>query len=587
MKKLFILSLLLAVGLVSCGKKDGAPGSSNGLSTKNSAVWAIPADITNIIPPLAHDAGAQYAYPLIWEPLNNVNPRTQELIPWIASLPEISPDHLTYTYTINPKSTFNDGKPVTGEDVMFSFKCIMNPKQVETTQTRANVSSVDSITFVNGDKMKVAFHLKTPYFQMDRVLGGGYVSILPKHIFDPNNLTDKMSWKEIKSDNPTNPVFAQEAAELTDPAKTRDPKMMVGTGPYIYGEWKTNDHISFKKNPNYWAKDMPWGEIYIDEITFKTISDNNAMVTALKAKDIDFIDLVPSPLFVQLDSAKQPFIKKDTVYYNSRTYVEWNNERPLFKSKKVRWALSHLIDRDRIVKDILKGLARPNNGVINFTQPHYANLPPIEFSPDKAKALLAEEGWTDSDGDGVLDKVINGKKTPFQFTFSIPSASDVAKQMALVIAEQMRKVGIKAEVSTAEWSVWVNNNRLHNYDAAIANIGGNAVEDDPYEMWHSSQAKNKGQNVTGFMNPEVDAILTQNRTEFDFNRRDSLMKRFQQIMYDEMPITPLYSAPVRLARLDRYDNVEFFRQRPCISVATWVVKGSGVKAKPGAPSTMH
>ncbi|MEP7233840.1 MAG: ABC transporter substrate-binding protein [Ignavibacteriota bacterium] len=588
MNKIFsalAFSLLITLTLASCGKKESGPGQY-GLSTKNNVVWWIAADITNIIPPLAHDAGAQYAGPLVWEPLNGSNSRTQEMIPLLASLPEISADHLTYTYTINPKAKFSDGVPFTGEDVVFSFKCVMNPKQLETTQTRSSLNSVDSISFVGGDKMKVAFHLNEPYFQMNIVLGGGYVSMLPKHIFDPKNMTDQMSWKDIKSANPKNPVFQQEADDFKDPSKIRKTEMMIGTGAYLYKEWMTNDHISFKKNPNYWGKDVAWQEAYPDEIVFKTITDNNSAVTALKAKDIDIMDIVPAAAFVLLDPAKQPFIKKDTVYYNSRVYVEWNGERPLFKDKNVRWALSHLIDRDILVKEVMKGLARPINGPINFTQPHYdETLPPITFDPALAKKMLADNGWADSDGDGILDKVIGGKRTPFHFSFDIYSGSDVVKQTALVIAEEMRKAGIKVDVSTSEWSVWINNSRSHNYDASIANILGNASEDDPYGLWHSSQAMNKGQNVYSFINAEADKILEQNKTEFDFNKRDSLMKRFQRIVYDEMPITPLWSAPLRVARIDRFDNVEFFKQRPGFNVQYWIVRGSGVKPVPGAMST--
>jgi len=586
---LFTVIILIGATLAACGKKSDSPQNKYGLSTKNNVVYWIAADITNIIPPLSHDASAQYAYPLVWEPLNSTDSRHQLLIPGLASLPEISPDHLTYTYTINPKAKFSDGVPFTGEDVVFSFKCVMNPRQIETTQTRSVVTAVDSIEYVGGDKMKVAFHLNKPYFQMDLVLGGGYVSMLPKHIFDPKNLTDQMSWKEMKNDNPKSPVFQQEADDFKDPSKIRDPKMMIGTGTYTYGEWVTNDHISFKKNPNYWGKDaIEWNEAYPDQITFKTITDNNSAVTALKAKDIDLMDIVPAALYVQLDSTKQPYIRKDTVYYNSRVFIQWNAERPLFRDKKIRWALSHLVDRDILVKEVMKGLARPINGPINFTQPHYdASLKPITFDPDLAKKMLAEEGWTDSDGDGILDKVIDGKKTPFKFTFNIYAGSDVVKQAALVIAEQMRKVGIQAEVVSTEWSVWINNGRSHNYDASIANLLGNASEDDPYEIWHSSQAKNKGQNVWSFINAEADKIMEENRVEFDINKRDALMKRFQQIVYDEMPVTPLWSAPLRIALIDRFDNIEYFKQRPGFDVRFWIVRGSGIKPKAGAASTVQ
>src|SRR5262249_7536121 len=158
-----------------------------------------------------------------------------------------------------------------------------------------------------------------------------------------------------------------------------------------------------------------------------------------------------------------------------------------------------------------------------FTQPHYdASLPPIEYNPEKGKAMLAEDGWKTGE-DGVLYKVIDGEKTPLSFTIATYSGSEQQKQMALVISEQLRKAGIQVNITSKEWSVWINECREHNYDAAVATLLGNASEDDPYELWHSSQAKGKGQNVYSFINPEADSILEVNRVEFDVNKRDILI----------------------------------------------------------------
>src|SRR5215213_1228905 len=123
MKKILSLfSLLLLIGVAGCGGKDQAQsGNEYGLSTKNQVVWWQLADATNIIPGLNHDVTAQYVAAFIWEPLNGTNGRTNELVAGMASLPEISADHLTYTYVINPAAHFSDGKPITGDDVVFSF----------------------------------------------------------------------------------------------------------------------------------------------------------------------------------------------------------------------------------------------------------------------------------------------------------------------------------------------------------------------------------------------------------------------------------------------------------------------------------
>ena len=150
-KKHFIYLSLIALGFIGCGGKEGGSPNNHGLSTKNNVVWWQLADATNIIPGLNHDATASYVAAIIWEPLNGADARTNELVPLLASLPEISEDHLTYTYTINPKAKFSDGKPLTGEDVVFSFKTTMNPAQVETSSLKNYLNSVDSISFVGGD----------------------------------------------------------------------------------------------------------------------------------------------------------------------------------------------------------------------------------------------------------------------------------------------------------------------------------------------------------------------------------------------------------------------------------------------------
>jgi peptide/nickel transport system substrate-binding protein len=576
---------LLAVFIVSCGKKEGEAGGSYGLSTKNNVVYWILSEITKLIPNLTHDAQASYAYQYIWEPLNYVNPRTQQLIPWIASLPELSEDHKVYTYTINPKVTFSDGVPLTGEDVIFTFKATMNPLIPDLTSIRNYLNAIDSVGFVGGDKYKVAFYLNKAYFMMDNVLGGGYVPIIPKHIFDKNGINDKISWKELKSEAAT-AAIKEFAAFFPSADIARDFKYQIGTGPYLLKEWITNDRLTLKKNPNYWAKGMDWANAYPDEITFKTINDQNAAVTALKGKEIDFMELVNPPN--NWFAINQPFIKKDTAYYNVYSYLAWNSERPLFRDKKVRFALSKLVDRDAIIKNIFRGYAKKIESPIIFTQPnYYPGLKPIDYDINGAKQLLTEAGWTDSDGDGILDKVVNGKKVPFAFTFLTNSGNEVRKQVLLITAEQLRKVGIKAEVQSLEFSVFLENLHTHNFDACYSSLSGNASEDDPYQTWHSSQAKNKGSNWYSFKNAEADQVMENIRIEFDREKRNALNKRLVEIIYDEQPVTFLWSQPQMMARIDRFDNVEIIRQRPCVEPKYWIVRGSGTKADPNAVSTVR
>lgn len=588
MKKIVVLATLVAVGFISgCSKKEGAD-TDYGLSKKNNIVWWQLSDIQRLNPYTSTDANGSYVQQEIWEALNYQNPRTLELMPGLASLPEISEDHLTYTYTMNPAAHWSDGKPLTGEDVIFSFKAVLNPKVINSQQLRNYFITLDSAYYPAGDKSKVAFHLSKPFYSADQVLGGGYVLILPKHILDPKNLTDKCTWEDLHNQNTKNTAVAEFAEWFERPEIGRDPEFQIGSGPYVYKEWVTFSHITLKRDPNYWAKDMVWHESYPEELVYKTINDQNAALVALKGKELDLIDVMKPDQFVnQMDTAKQPFLAKKILFYNAYMFIGWNNLNPLFSDKRVRKALTMLVDRDKILHSIMKDLTAKNDGPIMFTQPNYdSTIHQLGYNPEEAKKLLKEAGWEDTDGDGVLDKIINGKRTPFKFTFQANAGNEVRKQVFLVVSEELRKAGIDAAVTTFEWSVFLENTHNHNYDAAFGTWSGNATEDDIYQLWHSTQSKNKGSNWVSFHNDELDKLLTDTRTEFDKAKRYAMARRMQEIFQEESPVTFLYAYPNYMGYLKRFENTEFFRQRPCFDLRYWTVKGTGIKPRAGAPSTI-
>jgi len=578
----FLLALLAVVLTQSgCGKKDSGPGGS--ASTKNVVVYHILSDIERLNPMTSSDANASYVEQEIWEPLNSQNPRTLETIPCLASLPEVSSDHLIYTYTLDPTAKWSDGQPVTGDDVLFSYKTVKNPKIINGAPLRGYFETLDSAYFPGGDKSKVAFKLSKPYFKAEDVIGGGYVKILPKHIFDPTNLNDKISWQDLKNPNSSNPAIQEFATWFEKPEIARDPKYRIGSGPYKFLQWVTNDRVVIEKNKNYWAMNKPWFDAYPDQIIFKTINDMNSAFTALKRNDLDVLPQLTATQYTQLDPQTSKNLVKDTIYYNYCSFVAWNNSKPMFADKKVRRALTQLIDRDIIVDKVLHNLAKKIEGPIVFTQPNAdPNAKQVSFNPDEAKKLLAEAGWTDNDGDGILDKTINGKKTPFKFFALVPSGNETGKQILLVISEQLRKVGIDMQITSQEWAVYLENTKTHNFDAAIGAWVGNASEDDIYQLWHSSQSKNKGSNYYVFKSAEADKIMEDYRTEFDKAKRYEMAHRLNQIILDEQPVSFLFSTPLRIGRVDRFDNVEFSRQRPCFDPRFWIVRGSDQKLLPTA-----
>ncbi len=588
-RRLFVLFFVAPAIIVGCGggsKKDS-----------NRIVEHILSDLEGLNPMNTTGANETYVEEQIFERLIHIDPTTMKYsIPWLAdSLPIESEDHLQFDFRIRKGVKFADGKEMTGADVIFSLKALKNPMNIQSAQKRVYVDNIHSAELIDGDPYRVRFKLWKTYFLVKQAAFGDALYIIPKHIFDPQNITDKFSWDDIGAivektkgeiDSATlsrtkaNPAMKEFADWFTKPELTRDPKYIMGTGPYKLKQWITNDRIELERNTNYKnVYGSQYGDANPDILIYKSISDWNAAVTALKAKDLDFIGFLQPPFYVKIDTVQMHHLAKATFPLSAYSLIGWNLERPFFSDVKVRWALAHLIDRKTIIDKLLFGLARQTQSSVFFTKAEYnPNLPLISYNPDTAKLLLKEAGWIDHDGDGILDKMINGKLVPFTFTF-ITNVNETRKQILLIVAEAMRKIGIKAEVQTIEWSVFLDRMRDHNFDARYGSWQSDPFESDSYQTYHSSQATNRGSNYDSWKSPKADRLLEAIRSELDETKRIELQKEFQQVLYDEQPEAIMWVPENPTVWVNRFDNVAFNSYRPGYNQAWWKIRGAsgGIK----------
>jgi peptide/nickel transport system substrate-binding protein len=587
MVRILLPVVLVAVLLAGCPKHRADVADGAGTPTPGDWVveWEL-SDEDNLNPLLTQSANAQYIDAQIYEALLTTDIETLEEIPWIAdTLPTLSDDHLHYTFHIRKGVTFSDGHPVTGEDFIFAFKAIKNPLMLGNAQLRNYFKSVHDAELVNGDIYTLRFNLTEPYFQ-GNVWVGENVSAMPKHIWDPQGLTDRISWSDLNDIKQAkkNPAVREFAAWFEDPTKFRDPKYNVGSGPYVFKEWITNEHITLERNRSYWNSAHKYGTAYPDKLVYKVITDMNAAVTALKNEEVDFLPTIQRSLFVrQIDTANQNrnLAKVDYLTPNYY-YLGWNQLRPIFKNRDTRWALSYLVDRKTISEKVYYGYTENIQSSVFVKRPEYnRDLPEIGYDPVKADSLLAAAGWKDSDGDGILDNVIDGKKTPFAFTMLIWGNPSV-KQLSLILSEEYRKHGIKMEIQEIEWSVYLSSTRSHNFDATPGNLQINPSEGDMYQAWHSSQATENGSNNISFMNHEVDSLIESIRREFDVSKRKEMFLRIQKIIYDEQPMTFLFSLRFTGAYNKRFHGVKFYAPRPGYNLAFWWSPAGRHKYGPGA-----
>lgn len=451
----------------------------------------------------------------VYESLLERDNRTLDLVPLLAESYEVSPDRLSYLFTLRDGVKWQDGKPLTSSDVVFTFN-IVKDESVDAPHLRSYYRSLEKVEAL--DPRRVRFTFSKPYFKSLEMIGG--MSIIPQHIFSTGDFN-------------------------THPAG----RAPVGSGAYRFVRWDTGKEIVLEKNEDYWGE-----KPFLSRIVFKIITDETVALQVLKRGEMDLMALTPVQWVKQTEGRKfSRAFDKHKYYLPGYSFIGWNGRRPVFNDPEVRRAMTMLLERESILKNLRYGFGRVVSGNFFYESPDYdKTIEPWPYDPEKAAALLDEAGWVDSDGDGIRDK--NGIK--FQFEFTITSGNQFADQVSTILKEELSKVGIEMSIRPLEWALFTQMLNDRNFDAVI--MGWSLpVEADPYQVWHSSQTE-KGSNFIGFSNREADLIIEEARVTFDKEKRVQLYRRFHRIMFEEQPYTFLFVNESLVAVDRRFENVNVY-----------------------------
>lgn len=491
--KLFVLTGLIVCWLLGC--QAGLKRDPDVLKT-----W-IGAEPDTLNPILASDAYAAGIHNFVSDSLIDRDPDTLKFRAELARSWEISEDHLVYTFYLRDDVTWHDGHPFTSQDVLYSFERIQDPK-VEAPFLRVYYADIERLEII--DDYTVRFTYKKPYFLGLSVCGG--IPLVPRHVYEQG---------DDFNHHPAN-------------------RLPIGTGPYRFVRWDTNKKLVLQRYDRYWGVKPE-----IQKIEFVVIANDATSLQILKKHELDRGTLRPIQWVKQTGSEKfnQSFNKFKYLVpgYN---YIGWNNQSPLFQDRRVRRAMTHLINREALLEKIQFGLGKiVTNPFFIESNQYNRSLTPYSFDPDQARRLMTEAGWSDTDGDGTLDR--EGRR--FKFTFLYPASSKFAERMATIMKEDMSKVGIEMNIERMEWAAFLAKIEKKEFDAT--SLGWSAsFESDPYQVWHSSQGKiDRGSNFISYDNSEVDRLLEAARVEFDEAKRNVLYQRFSELVHEDQPYTFLYA----------------------------------------------
>jgi peptide/nickel transport system substrate-binding protein len=292
------------------------------------------------------------------------------------------------------------------------------------------------IDSLNPRKFSVVYASKK-YFKIEE-FAGNYV--IPAYNYDPNNIMKKFSVRDFNTDQKrqalkNNADILKFAEEFNSEKFQRDPKFITGFGPYKLESWTTGQEIVIVRKDSWWGdkfSDLQQFWAFPKRIKFKVINDQNTAITALKDASIDAFEQIPAKDFQELEKNEE-FKKKFNLEkkdYFGYTFLYMNLRNDKFRDLNVRKALAHAVNRDKINQTVYFGEFRKTESFVHPLQKTYnKDLVPYEFDLKKAAELLDQAGWKDSDGDGIRDKTISGKKLNLTLSLNITQVMSKEKML--------------------------------------------------------------------------------------------------------------------------------------------------------------
>src|SRR3989344_5780289 len=459
-------------------------------------------------PVLAFSDADQDLVSLIYSGLMRKSP-DGNLIADLAEKYDMSKDGLNYTFTLKNDIYFHDGKPVTADDIIFTIN-----KVKDSVIKSPRKGNWEGVTVIKIDEKTIRFILKQPYASF---LESATLGIIPSYLWSDSPI-------ELNSTN-TNPI---------------------GSGPYMVSSVnkQSSGVIDYYELTAF--KKFVLGRPYIKNISLHFYLNEDSLIKALENKEVDQISSI-TPLNAEL--------LKDAGYRVESTALPRvfglffnQNVNQLFVDKAVINAINQVIDKDKIVREVLAGygivISDPiPPSIIEYQKINKKNDLPREEILQKVQESLAKSGW-EKNSDGFLEKTVTEKKkktiTTLEFSISTSNAPELAKT-ALLIKQDLEAIGMKVDIKTFEVG---NLNqeviRPRKYDALLfGQIINN--ESDLFAFWHSSQRRDPGLNVSMYTNANVDKILENAFVTIDKEARIKKYAQFEDEIKKDMPAVFLYT----------------------------------------------
>ncbi len=442
---------------------------------------------------------------LVYETLLNLHPNTLDVIPGLAEAWNIHEDNKTFLFRLHPDARWEDGTPVTAEDVMFSWELVVDPATQAPYAAELFGERFEKPRQIDDRTIKVV--AKSLHWN-NFLYFATHFPILPAHTYQGKAYLRDCNWK-----------------------------LPNGSGPYRLQKFRKGRFITLKRRDAYWGHKLPrnQGKNNFDDITFQVVRDQNLLFEKFKKGELDFYNMNISREWVEntdFEKIRKGWIQKRKIYTfqpNGIQGIAFNMRRPPFNDVRVRKALAYLYHRDLFMEKLFYHEYEYINSYYPGSIYENPRNAPIHYNPEKAMRLLNEAGWSKRNAQGILVK--DGR--PFITTLLYSQKS--SERHLTVFQHDLKRAGIELKLVFLDWTARAKLLEERKFDLASMAWTG-LLFPNPESSFHSDLADiDHTNNITGIQNPRIDEILEAYPEMFDLSERIAAIRELDHILYQEHP----------------------------------------------------
>ncbi len=504
-------------------------------------------------PIIAQETSTTAITQYIFEGLTRISGITDEPEPNLAESWDISPDGLTWTIHLRKGVKWNDGEPLTADDVVFTYKDLVYNKDLPSSSRDIFTVEGKEFDVSKVDDYTVTF--RTP-LKFSPFLRGLTQEILPKHILE----------KSVK-EGTFNSTWGVDS-KLSD---------IVGTGPFMLERYEASQRVVLKRNPLYWRTDAKGNHLpYLDGVIILIVSDINASLLKFKDGETDFYGMTGPdyPILKPLETEKGftvyslgPGLGTNFILFNEDPEKNPQTGRPFLDPIKLKWftdvdfrrAVAYALDRQSMIDLVMNGLAYPQYSAMSPSASYYYNADVVkyDYNPAKSREILAAAGFIDRNGDGYVEDP-EGNKVEFNL---FTNAENVIRvKLADIIRKDLETIGMQVHFTALEFNNLVDKlSSTMDWDCILLGLTGGS---EPYfgkNVWYSSGQLHmwypREPKPATPWEARIDQIFNTAVQELDRENRRKLYDEWQLIVSEQVPLIYTVLPDTLIAVRNKFGNL--------------------------------